>query len=82
MTGLLTDETEKKIAEKMHVLGYGSPDAVVLEALRVLDKKERLEVLRQEIQKGLDSETSTVFDKEVAQRIKARGRKRLAGQSH
>jgi antitoxin ParD1/3/4 len=61
---------------------YNSVSEVMREALRLLEERDqlrelRLEELRREIQKGIDSGASTPLDMEE---IKARGRKRLAAQ--
>jgi len=59
---------------------YNSVSEVMREALRLLEERDqlrelRLEELRREIQKGIDSGASTPLDMEE---IKARGRERLA----
>ncbi len=61
---------------------YNSASEVMREALRLLEERNqlrelRLEELRREIQKGIDSGTATPLDMEE---IKTRGRKRLAAQ--
>jgi len=61
---------------------YNSVSEVMREALRLLEERDqlrelRLDELRRDIQKGIDSGTSTPLDIEE---IKARGRKRLAAQ--
>ncbi len=61
---------------------YNSVSEVMQDALRLLEERDqlrelRLEELRREIQKGMDSGTATPLDMEA---IKARGRKRLAAQ--
>jgi antitoxin ParD1/3/4 len=61
---------------------YNSASEVMREALRLMEERDqvrelRLEELRREIQKGIDSGESTPLDFDA---IKARGRKRLAAQ--
>lgn len=55
----LSPELERRIAEKIESGDYDSAEDVVSDALRALSKEEleyatRLEVLRGEIQKGID----------------------------
>jgi antitoxin ParD1/3/4 len=62
---------------------YNSASEVVREALRLMEERDhlrelRLEEVRQEVQKGIDSGESTPLDMEE---IKARGRERLAIQA-
>ncbi|SJM94019.1 type II toxin-antitoxin system ParD family antitoxin [Crenothrix polyspora] len=61
---------------------YNSASEVMREALRLLEERDqlrelRLETLRAEIQKGIDSGAGTALDMEE---IKNRGRARLAAQ--
>jgi antitoxin ParD1/3/4 len=61
---------------------YNSASEVMREALRLLEERDqlrelRLETLRAEIQKGIDSGAGTALDMEE---IKSRGRVRLAAQ--
>jgi antitoxin ParD1/3/4 len=56
----LQPETERLIGEKLESGNYDSADEVVRDALRALSQEEeqyaiRLEALRGEIQKGIDS---------------------------
>ena len=76
----LTPQLEALVKSKVESGLYGSASEVMREALRLLDEHDRLramrlEELRAEIQKGLDSGEPTPLD--IAA-IKARGRKRLA----
>jgi antitoxin ParD1/3/4 len=76
LTPQLEDLVKKKVASGL----YGSASEVMREALRLLDERDRLhamrlEELRGEIQKGLESGEPTPLDMAA---IKARGRKRLA----
>jgi antitoxin ParD1/3/4 len=61
---------------------YNSASKVIRDALRILEERDqlrdlRLEELRRDIQKGIDSGEATPLD---IQEIKARGRNRLAAQ--
>jgi len=75
----LTAQLEDLIKKKVESGLYGSASEVMREALRLLDERDRLhamrlEELRAEIKKGLESGEPTPLDIEA---IKARGRKRL-----
>jgi antitoxin ParD1/3/4 len=76
----LTPELEKLVADRVASGRYASASEVVREGLRMLAdfeeaKQQRLEQLRREIQKGLDSGPSVPLDME---RIKAEARKMSA----
>jgi antitoxin ParD1/3/4 len=76
----LTSQLEELVKKKVDSGRYGSASEVIREALRLLEERDRLhairlEELRTEIKRGLDSGEPTPLDIEV---IKARGRKRLA----
>ena len=78
----LTPQLEKMVKTKVASGLYGSASEVLREALRLLEERDRIhamriEELRAEIKKGLNSGEPTPLD--VAA-IKARGRKRLAAQ--
>ena len=78
----LTPHLEKLVQGKVESGLYNSASEVMRDALRLLEERDqlrelRLEELRKEIQKGMDSGESTPLDFEA---IKARGRKRLAAQ--
>jgi antitoxin ParD1/3/4 len=78
----LTPHLEKLVQAKVESGLYNSASEVMREALRLMEERDqvrefRLEELRREIQKGIDSGESTPLDFEA---IKARGRKRLAAQ--
>ena len=78
----LTPQLEDLIKRKVESGLYGSASEVIREALRLLDERDRLhamrlEELRAEIKKGLDSGEPTPLDVKA---IKARGRERLAAQ--
>jgi antitoxin ParD1/3/4 len=77
----LTKQLEELVKSKVESGLYGSASEVMREALRLLEERDRmrslrLEDLRAEIKKGLDSGEPTPLDIEA---VKARGRRRLAG---
>jgi antitoxin ParD1/3/4 len=79
----LTKQLEDLVKSKVESGLYGSASEVMREALRLLEERDRirsmrLEDLRAEIKRGLDSGEATPLDI-VA--VKARGRKRLAGKN-
>jgi antitoxin ParD1/3/4 len=65
---------------------YSTASEVIRDGLRLIEEREqsreaRLEWLRAEIQKGLDSGPAREFDpKTLAEEVKARGRQRLAAE--
>lgn len=78
----LTPHLEKLVQGKVESGLYNSASEVMREALRLMEERDqlrelRLEELRREIQKGIDSGEPTPLDMEA---IKARGRERLAAQ--
>ena len=78
----LTPQLEELVKRKVDSGLYVSASEVMREALRLLEERDRfnarrLEELRAEIKKGLDSGAATPLDIGV---IKARGRKRLAAE--
>lgn len=78
----LTPHLEDLVRAKVESGLYNSASEVMREALRLLQERDqlrelRLEELRSEIQKGIDSGCATSLDIED---IKARGRRRLAAQ--
>jgi antitoxin ParD1/3/4 len=78
----LTPQLEELVKRKVESGLYSSASEVMHEALRLLDEHDRLramrlEELRAEIRKGLDSGEPTPLDIGT---IKARGRKRLAAE--
>jgi antitoxin ParD1/3/4 len=79
----LTPQLEALVKNKVESGLYGSASEVMRDALRLLEVRDRrqllrVEELRAEIKKGLDSEP-TPLDVSA---IKARGRKRLAAQQN
>ncbi|MFA4902238.1 MAG: type II toxin-antitoxin system ParD family antitoxin [Desulfobaccales bacterium] len=78
----LTPQLEELVKRKVDSGLYVSASEVLREALRLLEERDRLkalrlEELRAEIKKGLDSGEATPLD---IGDIKARGRKRLAAE--
>ena len=78
----LTPQLEDMVKSKVNSGRYGSASEVVREALRLLEERDhiqsmRLEELRGEIKKGLESGAATPLDIGA---IKARGRKKLAAE--
>jgi antitoxin ParD1/3/4 len=78
----LTPQLEELVKRKVDSGLYVSASEVMREALRLLEERDRLnamrlEELRAEIKKGLDSGAATPLDIGA---IKARGRKRLAAE--
>ena len=78
----LTPQLENLVKKKVDSGLYGSASEVMREALRLLEERDRihairLEELRAEIRRGLDSGEPTPLD---INSIKARGRKRLASE--
>jgi antitoxin ParD1/3/4 len=78
----LTPQLEEMVRRKVAGGLYNSASEVVREALRLMEEQDRLreirlEELRREVQKGIDSGPATPLDIED---IKTRGRQRLAAQ--
>jgi len=78
----LPPQLENLVKNKVESGLYSSASEVLREALQLLEERDqldqlRIEALRSDIQKGLDSGEATPLDIEA---IKERGRKRLAAQ--
>lgn len=76
----LTPQLEELVRSKVSSGLYTSASEVVREALRLMEEQDRmrqakLEVLRQEVRKGLESGKSEPWDPKA---IKKKGRSRLA----
>ena len=82
----LTPELEQFVADKVNSGMYKTSSEVIREGLRLLkERDERLQSLRRDIRAGfeaVDRGEFTDYDKsnvqKLAERVKARGRKRLA----
>jgi antitoxin ParD1/3/4 len=78
----LTPQLEELVKSKVESGLYGSASEVMRDALRLLDERDRLralrlEEMRAEIKRGLDSGEPTPLD---IGGVKARGRKRFAAE--
>jgi len=78
----LTPQLESLVKSKVESGLYGSASEVMRDALRLLEERDRrqslrVEELRAEIKKGLDSGEPTPLDVGA---VKSRGRKRLEAQ--
>jgi len=78
----LTPQLEALVKNKVESGLYGSASEVLRDALRLLEERDRrqslrVEELRAEIMRGLNSGEPTPLDVDA---IKTRGRKRLAAQ--
>lgn len=81
----LTPELEKIVAERVTSGRYASASEVIREALRLLEERDQLNQLRQEIRLGLeqlDQGRQRPFDDQAVNRIKRRGREQVAGAQH
>ena len=79
----LTPQLEELVRSKVSSGMYTSASEVVREALRLMDEQDRLrqaklDELRQEVRKGLDSGPSKKWD---AAAVKAKARTRLASKT-
>jgi antitoxin ParD1/3/4 len=78
----LTPQLEELVKSKVESGRYGSASEVMREALRLLEERDRVQLLRHEalkaeIRKGLVSGEATPLDMAA---VKARGRARLRGE--
>ena len=81
----LTPELEKIVAERVTSGRYASASEVIREALRLLEERDQLNQLRQEVRLGLeqlDQGRQRPFDDQAVNRIKRRGREQVAGAQH
>jgi antitoxin ParD1/3/4 len=77
----LTPELEKIVAQRVSSGRYASASEVIREALRLLEERDQLNHLRQEVSLGLDQLKSgehRPFDDQTLKRVKRQGRKRAA----
>ena len=75
----LTPELEKLVAERVASGRYASASEVIREALRLLEERDRLNRLRDDVQLGLeqlDQGRHRPFNNQALNRIKRQGRKR------
>jgi antitoxin ParD1/3/4 len=75
----LTPELEKLVAERVTSGRYASASEVIREALRLLEERDRLNRLRDDVQLGLeqlDQGRHRPFNNQALNRIKRQGRKR------
>jgi antitoxin ParD1/3/4 len=81
----LTPELEKIVAERVASGRYASASEVIHEALRLLDERDQLNQLRQDVRLGLeqlDQGRHRPFDYQAVERIKRQGRQRAAAAQH
>jgi len=81
----LTPELEKIVAERVRSGRYASASEVIREALRLLEERDQLNQLRQEVRLGLeqlDQGRHRPFDGQALARIKRQGRERVAAAPH
>ena len=81
----LTPELEKIVAERVSSGRYASASEVIREALRLLEERDQLNQLRQEVRLGLeqlDQGRRQPFDAQALKRIKRQGRERVAAAQH
>ena len=84
----LTPELEQLVNDKVKTGMYQTASEVIREGLRLLrERDQRLEALRRDVRTGFEAVERgeyTDFDesnvKQLAERVKARGRKRLEGE--
>ena len=81
----LTPELEKIVAERVTSGRYASASEVIREALRLLEERDQLNQLREEVRLGLeqlDLGRHRPFDDQAVNRIKRQGRERVADAQH
>ena len=81
----LTPELEKIVAERVTSGRYASASEVIREALRLLEERDQLNRLRDEVRLGLeqlDQDRRRPFDDQALKRIKRQGRERVAATQH
>ena len=77
----LTPELEKIVAERVTSGRYASASEVIREALRLLEERDQLNQLREEVRLGLeqlDQGRRRPFDEPALERIKREERERVA----
>ncbi len=81
----LTPELEKIVAERVASGRYASASEVIREALRLLDERDQLNQLREDVRRGLeqlDQGRHRPFDYQAVERIKRQGRQQTAAAQH
>ena len=81
----LTPELEKIVAERVGSGRYASASEVIREALRLLEERDQLNQLRQEVRLGLEQLEQgrhRPLDDQALERIKRHGRERTAAAQH
>ena len=81
----LTPELEKIVAERVTSGRYASASEVIREALRLLEERDQLNQLREEVRLGLeqlDHGRHRPFDDQAVNCIKRQGRERGAAAQH
>ena len=86
----LTPELEQLVNDKVKTGMYQTASEVIREGLRLLRERDlQLEVLRRDIRAGFEAVERGEFTdydgtniKELAERVKGRGRKRLSDEAH
>jgi antitoxin ParD1/3/4 len=81
----LTPELEKLVAERVTSGRYASASEVIREALRLLEERDRLNRLREDVRLGLeqlDQGRHRPFNNQALNRIKRQGRKRVTAAQH
>jgi antitoxin ParD1/3/4 len=81
----LTPELEQIVAERVASGRYASASEVIREPLRLLDERDQLNQLRQDVRHGLeqlDQGRYRPFDYQAVERIKRQGRQRAAAVQH
>jgi antitoxin ParD1/3/4 len=77
----LTPELEKMVVERVASGRYASASEVIREALRLLDERDQLNQLRQDVRLGLvqlEQGHRRPFDDQMLERIKNQGPERAA----
>jgi antitoxin ParD1/3/4 len=75
----VSPELEKIVAERVASGRYASASEVIREALRLLDERDQLNQLRQDLRRGLeqlDQGRHQPFDYQAVERTKRQGRQR------
>jgi antitoxin ParD1/3/4 len=81
----LTPELEKFVAERVTSGRYASASEVIREALRLLEERDQLNQLREDVRLGLEQLEQgrhRTFDDQALDHIKRQGRERVAATQH